>query len=176
MKKQNLQVLVPGIFAALALAVTVGAGAQTPPPAGAPSAPTSTQAAPMPGHEKHAAAKTAPDAAMKAECQAMMSKMEKMHGTMKANDAALDQLVTKMNAAKGSKEMDAMEEPMAAVITELVAQRKSSHSMMMEMQPEMMAHMMRHMEMHAGKGAMECPMMEMGMAHDTKPGQTKPKT
>lgn len=176
MKKQNLRVLVPGIFAAFALAVTAGAGAQTPPTAGSPAATTSTQAAPMPGHEKHTAAKTGPDASMEAECQAMMAKMQKMHDTIKANDTALDQLVTKMNAAKGSKEMDAMEEPIAAVINELVAQRKSSHSMMMEMQPEMMAHMMRHMEMHATKGAMECPMMKMGIARDTKPGETKPKT
>jgi hypothetical protein len=176
MKKHNLQVLVPGVFAALALAVTVGAGAQTPPTAEPPSATTSTQAAPMPGHEKHTAAKTAPVADMKAECQAMMAKMQTMHDTIKANDAALDELVTKMNAAKGSKETDAMEAPMAAVITELVAQSKSSHSMAMEMQPQMMAHMMRHMEMHATDSAMECPMMKMDMAHDTKPAETEPKT
>jgi hypothetical protein len=43
-----------------------------------------------------------------------------------------------MNAAKGSTKVGAMEKPMAAVINELVAQRKAFHSMMMEMQPAMM--------------------------------------
>lgn len=127
----------------------------------------------MSGHENHTAAKTGPDANMKAECQAMKAKMQTMHDTMKANDDTLDRLVSKMNAAKGSK---GMEEPMAAVLNELVAQRKSSRSAMMEMQPEMMEHMMRHMEMHDTKGAIACPMMEMGMAHGTKPGETKPKS
>lgn len=39
-----------------------------------------------------------------------------------------------MNAAKGS-----MEKPIAAVINELVAQRKAAHAMMEEMEPAMMA-------------------------------------
>ena len=173
MKKHILQVLVPGIFAALALAVTAGAGAQTPPTAGSPSAPAGTQAAPMPGHEKHTAAKTDLDASMKAECQAMMDKKQQMKAKVQANDTALDKLVAQMNAAKGSEEKV---RSMAAVLNELVAQRKASHAMMMEMQPEMMAHMMRHMDMHATKGAMECPMMKMDMAHDAKPAETKPKT
>jgi hypothetical protein len=81
------------------------------------------------------------------------------------------------NAAKGSKEVDAMEKPMAAVINELVTQRKAMHSMMMEMQPEMMSHMMHHMKMkdmkgmHGGKGMMECPMMKMDKAPETKAGE-----
>lgn len=170
MKKQHLELLVPRIFTALALALTVSAGAQT------PSATKSPQAAPMPGHDKHTAAAAGNEADTKTECEAMMAKKKQMHDTLEANGAALDKLVAEMNAAKSSKERDAMEEPMAAVLNELVAQRKSSHSMMMEMQPEMMAHMMRHMEMPAAKGAMECPMMKMGMAHDTKPEETKPKT
>jgi len=107
----------------------------------------------------------------------MMAKKKQMHDTLEANEAALDKLVAEMNAAKGSKEKDAMEKPMAAVLNELVAQSKASHSMMMEMQPEMMAHMMRHMEMHATKGEMECPMMKMGMDHEAMPGaMMKPKT
>ncbi len=173
MKKQHLELLVPIIFTALALALTVSAGAQAPPAPTAPSATKSPQAAPMPGHDKHTAAAAGNEAEMKTECEAMMAKKKKMHDTHEANGAALDKLVAEMNAAKSSKEKDAMEKPMAAVLTELVAQSKASHSMM-EMQPEMMAHMMRHMEMHATKGAMECPMMKMGMDHDTVPGATKP--
>jgi Skp family chaperone for outer membrane proteins len=168
MKKHSLQVLVPGVFAALALAVTVGAGAQTAPTAGPLSAGASAQAAPMPGHGKHTAAKTGPDADMKAECQAMMSRKQQMQDKVRANDAALDKLVADMNAAKRSREK---ERSMAAVLNELVAQRKASHSMMMEMQPEMMAHMMRHMEMHATKGAIECPMMKMVDGRSPSGGQ-----
>ncbi|KAB2970034.1 MAG: hypothetical protein F9K18_00290 [Thermoanaerobaculia bacterium] len=173
MKKQHLDFLVPGIFAALALALTVGAGAQTPPPAGAPAPTASPQASGMPGHEQHVAATPASDADMKAECQAMMAKKQQMKAKVQANDAALDKLVAEMNAAKGPTEK---ERSMAAVLNELVAQRKATHAMMMEMQPEMMAHMARHMGMHATKGHMECPMMKkMGMAQEPKPMETKPK-
>ena len=90
-------------------------------------------------------------------------------------DATLDKLVAEMNAAKGSKEADAMEKPMAAVINELVAQRKTLGSMMMEMQPAMMAHMMRHREMHGAMGAMECPMMKTGNAPEPGAGEMKHK-
>lgn len=171
MKSQHRDFLVPGIFAVFALSLTVGAAAQTPQPASAPVA--SAQAATMPGHEQHIAATAASDADMTAECQAMMARKQQMQDKVQANDAALDKLVAEMNAAKGSTEK---ERTMAAVLNELVAQRKTSHAMMMTMQPEMMAHMMRHREMHATKGAMECPMMKMGMAHHTKPEETKPKT
>lgn len=169
MKKQHLRLLAPRIFTALALALTVNAGAQT------PSATKSPQAAPMPGHDKHTAAAAGNEADMKTECEAMMAKKKQMHDRLKANDAALDKLVAEMNAAKSSKERDAMEKPMAAVLNELVAQSKASHSMMMEMQPKMMTHMMRHSEMDATKGAMECPMMKKGMDHEAMPGEMKPK-
>lgn len=173
MQKLYFQVLAPGVFTALALAVTVGAGAQTPATAGPPSAPTSTQAAPMPGHEHHTAVTAGSDPEMKADCQAMMSRKQQMLDGVRANDAALDELVAEMNAAKGPADK---ERTMAAVINELVAQRKSSHSMMMERQHEMMAHMMRHMEMQATTGAVGCPMMKMGRPHGTRPGETKPGT
>jgi hypothetical protein len=159
MKKPQLQLLLPGILAVFALALTVSAGAQ------APAATTSPQAAPTPDHEAHAAVAAESAAEMKAECEAMMAKKREMQDKVRADDARLDELVAKMNAAKGSKERDALEKPMAAVLDELVAQRKSSHSMMMEMQPEMMAHMMRHMRMHGKMGEMECPMMMGGMTH-----------
>lgn len=141
MKKNYLKVLVPGIFAAAALTLALGVGAQTTPP---------------PGHHKGSAADGKHGADMKAECQAMMAKKQEMHDQMKAKDAALDKLVAEMNAAKG----DAMAKSMAAVINELVAQRKASHSMMMDMQPAMMGHMMQHGDMQGSKGAMECPMMK----------------
>jgi hypothetical protein len=105
---------------------------------------------------------------MKAECQAMMEKKQAMQVKLDAMDASLDKLVAEMNAAKASKEVDALEKPMAAVLNELVAQRKVMHSMMMEMQPPMMAHMAHHMQMHGPKGAMECPMMKMKDTHEPK--------
>lgn len=172
MKNPHLDFLVPSIFAALALSLTVGAAAQTPPSTSAPAATTSAQTATMPGHDQHMAAKAASDADMKAECQAMMAKKQQMQDKIRANDAAIDKLVAEMNAVTGATEK---ERAMAALLNELVAQRKASHSMMMEMQPEMMAHMMRHMGMRAATGTMECPMMKAGMAHESKPVETTPK-
>jgi Skp family chaperone for outer membrane proteins len=176
MTKHHLKVLVPGIFAATALALAVGVGAQTPPPP-APTTPAakSPHTAPMTGHHKDSAATTKHDADMKTECQAMMAKKQEMQDKLQAMDATLDKLVVEMNAAKESNKPDAMEKPMAAVITELVAQRKASRSMMMEMQPAMMAHMMHHMHLHGTKGAMECPMMKTGNAPESKAEETKPK-
>ena len=173
MKAHHLKVLAPGIFAATALALAVSVGAQTPPaPAPSPTA-KSPQAAPMTGHHKDSAAKAKHEADMKTECEAMMAKKQEMQDKLQAMDAALDKLVAEMNAAKGSKEVDALEKPMAAVINELVAQRKASHSMMTEMQPAMMAHMMHHM--HGTKGAMECPMMKTGNAPEPKAEEKKPQ-
>ena len=167
MKQHRLELLVPGIVAAAALALSVGAGAQTPPP---PASPTTGH------HQMESAAGTEHDAAMKAKCQAMMAKKKELQDKLAASDAALDELVAKMNSAATSQDVDAMVKPMAAVLNELVAQRKANRPMMMEMQPEMMAHMMRHMEMHGSKGAMECPMMKkMGMAHESEAEEKKPK-
>lgn len=66
-----------------------------------------------------------------------------------------------------------MEKPMAAVINELVAQRKVYRAMMMERQPEMREHMMSHMDMHI-KGGMDCPMMKAGDAPKPKTEEKKP--
>ncbi len=172
MQKHHLRVLVPGILVAATLALAVGVGAQTP---ASPAPHKSPQAAPMAGHHKGGAAAASHDADMKMECQAMMAKKQEMQAKAQAMDAALDKLVADMNAAQGS---DAREKAMAAVVTELVAQRKASHSMTMEMQPAMMAHMMHHMEMHGTKGAMECPMMQMmktGKAAEPKADEKTPK-
>jgi Skp family chaperone for outer membrane proteins len=173
MKTHHFRILVPGIFAATALALATSAGAQTPsPPAPSPAA-KSPQTAPMTGHHKDSAAAAKHHADMKTECQGMMAKKQEMQDKLQAMDGALDKLVAEMNAAKASKDVDALEKPMAAVINELVAQRKASHSMMMEMQPAMMSHMMHHM--HGTKGTMECPMMKMDHAHEGKAEEKKPK-
>ncbi len=175
MKKQYLKILVPGTFAAAALALAVGVGAQTTPAPAAPPAAKSPQAAPMAGHHKGSATSAKHEADMKAECEAMMAKKQAMQAKLEADDATLDKLVAVMNAAKDSKEPDAMEKPMAAVINELVAQRKATRAMMMEMQPAMMAHMLHHEQMHGTKGAMECPMMKTGKAPEAKPEEKMPK-
>ena len=174
MKTQHLTILVPGIFAAAAFLVAASVGAQAPPPPGPTPAATSPHTAAMTGgHHKSVAAKANHDAGMKAECDAMMAKKQQMQDKLQAMDATLDKLVAEMNAAKESKGADALEKPMAAVLNELVAQRKALRSMMMEMQPVMMAHMMHHM--HGTKGAMECPMMKMGTAPEPKAEEKKPQ-
>lgn len=126
-------------------------------------------AAPM-GHPMPATA-ARPDGAMMADCQAMMTKKKEMKEHLAAMDATLAKLVTAMNAAANDKKADAMERPIAAVVTELVSQRKSEHVMAAEMDEAMMAHMMRHMQM--GKDGMaHCPMMSgmksmKGMDHQS---------
>jgi Skp family chaperone for outer membrane proteins len=174
MKTQYLTVLVPGIFAAAAFVVAVSVGAQMPsPPATAPAA-TSPHAAAMTGQHKSSSAGAKHDADMKTECQAMMAKKSQMQDKLQAMDGALDKLVAEMNAAKGSKEVDAMEKPMAAVLNELVVQRKALRSMTTEMQPEMTAHMTHHVHMHGTKGTVECPMMKSGPASERKAEEKKP--
>jgi Skp family chaperone for outer membrane proteins len=169
MKKHGFEVLVPGILAASVLALAMGVGAQTPP---APE-PLPAAKSPMAGRHMDSAAGTKHDADMKAECQAMMAKKQEMHEKLKAADATLDKLVAEMNAAEGSKQVDAMEKSMAAVINELVAQRKVSRSMM-EAQPAMMGHMMHHMGMPGPKGATECPMMKTSHAPEPRAEEKKP--
>jgi hypothetical protein len=101
--------------------------------------------------------------------ESMMAHHKEMMAKMEAADARLDELVKTMNAATGSKKTNAV----AAVINELVAQRKQMRDQMMAMQPEMMKHMMAHMEMGMMKGMEEsmakCPMMKT-MAPPVKEG------
>ena len=95
--------------------------------------------------------------------ESMMAHHKEMMAKMEAMDARLDELVKKMNAATGSKKSDAV----AAVVNELVTQRKEMRDHMMAMAPEMMKHMMAHMRMGMMKGMEDsmatCPMMK-GMA------------
>jgi hypothetical protein len=99
---------------------------------------------------------------MAAKCQTMMADQEKMMAEIQAADQRLDDLVGKMNAAAGTDKAEAT----AAVVNEMVTQRRTMRDGMMKMQHEMMAHMMEHMQ--AGKDAMAmCPMMKQmgGMKH-----------
>ena len=98
-----------------------------------------------------------PPSDMAANCQAMMAERDKMMANIKAGDQRLDDLVAKMNAASGTEKTAAT----AAVVTEMVTQRRTLRDGMMEMQHGMMTHMMEHMQ--AGKDSMAmCPMMKMG--------------
>lgn len=175
MKLHPLKAFAPGLFAASALILAANAGAETPPPTPPPAAAKSPQATPMTGHHKGSHAQAKHHADLKAECEGMVAKRQEMQDKFKAMDATLDKLVAEMNAAKGSKTVDALEKPMLAVINELVVQRKTSVSMMMEMQPEMMGHMAHHMNMGGAKGAMGCPMMKTGNAPEAKAEDMKHK-
>lgn len=105
-------------------------------------------------HEQHAdTAKT--EQGMMAKCQAMMAEHDKMMADMKAADQRLDALVAKMNAASGQQKTDAT----AAVVSEIVAQRKTMHASMMKMHDGMMKHTMEHMQAGTESMAM-CPMMK----------------
>ena len=101
-----------------------------------------------------------PGAMMPMDCQAMMQGHDAMQAKMKAMDEQLDKLVADMNAARGSKKVDKM----AAVIDELVAQRKQMRDAMQSMMPMMMQHMTQHMQAGMIKGMMDsmssCPMMK----------------
>ncbi len=115
-------------------------------------------------HEpQHAATDQAkPQSGMAAKDHAMMAGRDKMMAEMKAADQRLDGLVAKMNTASGAEKTTAT----AAVVTEMVAQRRTMGDGMMKMQEGMMAHMMEHMQ--EGKDSMAmCPMMKPkgGMKH-----------
>lgn len=118
------------------------------------SAVTEVRAQAPPPPVKHETADKA-DADMTARCQAMMAEREKKLAEMKASDARLDALVATMNAASAADKATAT----AAVVTEMVAQRRSMRTGMDRMQHGAMGHMMEHMR--GGKPRMEhCPMMK----------------
>lgn len=80
--------------------------------------------------------------------EGMMAMHQEMHAKMEAMDSKLADLVVEMNAASGEQKTDAI----AAVVTELVAQRKAMHGMMMKMQTKMMQGKRKSMG--------DCPMMK----------------
>jgi hypothetical protein len=112
----------------------------------------------MPEDHDHAAMQE--ETSMEMSCARMMKMHEGMKQKMEAADARLATLVEQMNATKGTAKTDRM----AAVINELVDQRRAMHEGMMTMQPMMMSHMMGHMQsgMMKGmkKGMSSCPMMD----------------
>jgi hypothetical protein len=118
------------------------------------------QPTPAPAPPAHKMEMPGKSGTMDMTCEAMMAHHKEMMAKMEAVDARLDGLVKKMDAAKGSKKADAV----AAVVNELVAQRKQIREQMMTMQPEMMKHMMEHMKMGMMKGMEDsmskCPMMK----------------
>jgi hypothetical protein len=135
---------IPVVLVSIIGAVTLWAQQPTPPPA--------AQKMEMQGKPGMMDGKMSEDSMM-AHHKEMMAKME-------AADARLDELVKAMNAATGSRKTNAV----AAVVNELVAQRKQMRDQMMAMQPEMMTHMMGHMRMGMMKCMEEsmtkCPMMK----------------
>jgi hypothetical protein len=110
----------------------------------------------MPQGAGHAAmAQAKPEPGMAAKCQAMMADREKMAAEMKSAEERLGDLVTTMNAATGMDKTTAI----AAVINEMIMQRRALKDGMMKSQHGMMTHMMEHMQ--AGKDSMAmCPMMK----------------
>jgi predicted metal-dependent enzyme (double-stranded beta helix superfamily) len=89
----------------------------------------------------------------------MMSRHQLMMSDMQAMDKKLDELVARMNATRDEKtKLDAV----AAVVTELVSQRRQMRGRMADMQSQMMGHMMGHMQ-EGPASAMQCPMMQQMM-------------
>jgi ATP phosphoribosyltransferase len=114
------------------------------------------QATPPPQHQHPAADKATPQAHdMMAKCKAAMADHETMMANMKAADQRLDELAAKMTSASGPAKLDAT----AAVVSEIVAQRKAMRESMMKMHHGMMGHMAEHMQTGAESMAM-CPMMK----------------
>jgi len=81
---------------------------------------------------------------------AMMAERQQMMASMRAMDQKLNDLVKKMDAARGTDKVDAL----AAVVKEMVSQRAQMRDRMMAMQDEMMTHMMQHMSAMGGMMSM----------------------
>ena len=94
------------------------------------------------------------DAGMMEKHKEWQARHEKMMEEMKAMDARLDEKVAAMNAAKGDQKVEAM----AAVINELVAQRKAMRDSFGAMHHGMGGPMMGR----AGGMPADCPMMKHG--------------
>ncbi len=95
-------------------------------------------------------------ATMTVDCQQMAQDHQKMMDEMKAMDARLDTLVQQMNSATGPAKVDAT----AAVVNEMVTQRKTMREGMEGMQSKMMVHMMEHIQAGGTDSLKKCPMMQ----------------
>ncbi len=102
--------------------------------------------------------KTGMAAKMPEHCAMMMQMHQKKEASTKAQDVKLKGLMATMDKASGDQKMKAM----AAVISELVAQRTTRQEMMGNMQSQMMGHMMEHMQSGDKTSMMQCPMMKDG--------------
>ena len=80
----------------------------------------------------------------------MMADHKAMMARMAAADQKLDELVARMNAAKGEQKVAAI----AAAVTELATQRREMDAHMLRMQSGMMERMMSHMSAMHGSGGM----------------------
>lgn len=107
----------------------------------------------MPGHQ---ATPPAGQKKMTMDCEQMMAAHQKMMGEMKSMTARLDDLVQKMNAATGQAKVDAT----AAVVSEMVTQRKAMVERMENMHGMEMQHMGEHMMAGSPEGMAKCPMMQ----------------
>ena len=113
------------ILAAVALVGLVGAGLAWAQISGSSMTRTTMGGSGMMGNQ----------GAMMAEHGSMMQQAQEL-------DSRLDGLVAAMNEAQGEKKIDAV----AAVVDELVAERKALNHTMASMQPQMMSQMMQMME------------------------------
>jgi hypothetical protein len=176
MQKTTRTFAVPGLLTVLSLVLAAGAGAATPPPASAPVATKGTSSSPMANHPMTVEPTAKQEADMKAECKAMVAEEKDLQGKFQAMDVTLDKLVAEMNAAKTSKTPGALEKPMAALLTELVAQRKASRTLMATADQSRTTHRMHHMAMQGGHAGMEgCPMMTLDTVADAKADAKKGK-
>jgi hypothetical protein len=131
----------------------------------AQAAPSQAENAPQAQHEPGAMGGM--HHGMMAKCmEEKKARKEKVASELKALDDKLNEKLTAMSAAKGEKKVEAM----AAVLSELVAQRKEIHEKLVSLQD---CPMMRH----GGMGGMHgmksgCPMMK-NMPHGTPDTKTQ---
>jgi hypothetical protein len=103
-----------------------------------------------PSQEQKAGSEGKMDAGMMEKHKDWQVRHEKMMAEMKAMDTRLDEKLAAMNAAKGDQKVEAM----AAVINELVTQRKEMRENFGPMHHGMKGPMM------GKQGMMDCPMMK----------------
>lgn len=127
-----------------------------------------TEKAPqMDDHPHHHHGMTQKHDATTQDCRAMMAERQQMHEKMQAMDAKLGDMVDQMQDASGEDKTEAL----AAIVAELVTQRRQMHQKMGGHHAHMMQHMMTHMQaMQSGtmKGMEDCPMMQ-AMAQGDEP-------
>ena len=97
----------------------------------------------------------APAAGMQNHCKTTMEHKAAMAAETKAQDAALTEMIAKMNRTSGAEQATLM----AAVLTRMVEERVARNVHMAAMDHETMQHMMKHMTVDKDSMA-HCPMMK----------------